>query len=78
MHLPERGDNATAAAKASGVPESSAYSMGYKWSKDPRIKELIHDAMNEQLIKVWPIAIGCIRNILRDRDVPAGVRLSEQ
>lgn len=68
--------NATAAAKAAGVPESSAHSMGYKWSRDPRVRELIHDVMNEQLIKIGPLAIGCIQDILQDRQVPAGVRLS--
>ncbi|WP_375590101.1 terminase small subunit [Hoeflea alexandrii] len=68
--------NATAAAEVAGVPSGSAHSMGYRWRRDPRVQELVHEAVREQVAHLGPLAVGAIKQILEDPSAPQSVRLS--
>jgi phage terminase small subunit len=67
--------NASAAARAAGVPESSAHSMGYKWLRNNEVTRFIREEIDSQLRELGPVAIGVLKGLMADETAPASTRL---
>lgn len=68
--------NATAAAKAAGVPTSSAHSVGYKWLRHAAVVSLIREELDALMRELSPIAISVLRRIMEDEKVSSATRLA--
>lgn len=75
-HAYATSGNATAAAKAAGVPDSSAHSMGYKWLKSPDVAAMVREEQDRLLKGLTGKAITILGQMLEDDEAPAQVRLA--
>jgi len=68
--------NATAAAKAAGVPENSAHSMGYRWLRNESVVGMVREELDTLLRELAPLSIGVLRGLMEDEKASAATRLA--
>lgn len=68
--------NASESARRAGVPAKSAYTMGSRWLRDPRVAAMIRQRIDGTLSLIGPIAIQTIGELMMDERTPATTRLA--
>lgn len=68
--------NATAAARAAGVSDASAHSMGYKWLRSPDVLSMIREHQNAVLKELAGPALYVLRSLLSGDGVSDAIRLA--
>jgi hypothetical protein len=68
--------NATAAARAAGVPPSSAHSMGYKWLRSTDVVSMIREHQNGVLKELAGPALAVLQLLLTRDGVSDAIRLA--